>query len=81
MAIQTLLEALTCEENSDTQQLAAFILSNLGGTYSWRGEPYTIACLVKKAGLNSMLHKNIVKNIDWSDDTLQVVYIIPSIQQ
>ncbi|KAL7596995.1 hypothetical protein Lser_V15G30708 [Lactuca serriola] len=71
VAIEAFLEALTCEENLETQQLAAFIFSNLGGTYSWTGEPYTIAWLLKKAGLNSMLHKNIVKNIDWSDDTLQ----------
>ncbi|KAK1418987.1 hypothetical protein QVD17_28141 [Tagetes erecta] len=71
VAIETLLESLICEENSDSQQLAAFILSNIGGTYAWTGEPYTIAWLVKKAGLNSMLHKNIIKNIDWSDDTLQ----------
>ncbi|KAI3703374.1 hypothetical protein L1987_73400 [Smallanthus sonchifolius] len=71
VAIQTLLESLKCEENSDSQQLAAFILSNIGGTYAWTGEPYTIAWLLKKSGLNSMLHKNIVKNIDWTDDTLQ----------
>nr|GEX76294.1 hypothetical protein [Tanacetum cinerariifolium] len=154
VAIKTLLESLTCEENPDAQQLSAFILSNLGGTYAWSGESYTIAssstsllhqlneqggidiiCVlllaiqqtqpeykvlaaslllqldvleesvdnilnrevaiktllesltceenpdaqqlaafilsVKKTGLNSMLHKNIVKNIDWLDDTLQ----------
>ncbi|KAJ0716758.1 putative [Myosin heavy-chain] kinase transcription factor WD40-like family [Helianthus annuus] len=71
VAIQTLVESLKCEEDSDLQQLAAFILSNIGGTYAWTGEPYTIAWLVKKVGLSSMLHKNIVKNIDWSDDTLQ----------
>ncbi|XP_071727760.1 putative E3 ubiquitin-protein ligase LIN-1 [Rutidosis leptorrhynchoides] len=70
-AFQTLLESLTCEENQDAQQLAAFLLSNLGGTYAWNGESYTIAWLLKKAGLNSMLQKNIVKHIDWSDDTLQ----------
>ncbi|GKC68233.1 transducin/WD40 repeat-like superfamily protein, partial [Tanacetum coccineum] len=74
VAIKTLLESLTCEENPDAQQLAAFILSNLGGTYAWSGESYTIAWLVKKTGLNSMLHKNIVKNIDWLDDTLQQAY-------
>ncbi|KAI7743450.1 hypothetical protein M8C21_011301 [Ambrosia artemisiifolia] len=72
VAIQTLLESVTCEENPDAQELAAFILSNIGGTYAWTGEPYTIAWLVKKAGLNSILHKNTVKNIDWSDDMLQV---------
>nr|XP_043629685.1 putative E3 ubiquitin-protein ligase LIN isoform X2 [Erigeron canadensis] len=71
MAIQTLFKSLTCEENLDIQQLAGFIVSNLGGTFAWTGEPYTIAWLVKKAGLNSTLHKNIVKTIDWSDDTLQ----------
>ncbi|KAJ0953431.1 hypothetical protein HanRHA438_Chr00c85g0863131 [Helianthus annuus] len=71
VAIQTLLESVTCEENSDAQELAAFILSNIGGTFAWTGEPYTIAWLVKKAGLNSILHKNTVKHIDWSDDMLQ----------
>ncbi|PWA47331.1 transducin/WD40 repeat-like superfamily protein [Artemisia annua] len=71
VAIKTLLESLTCEGNPDAQQLAAYILSNLGGTYAWSGESYTKAWLVKKTGLNSMLHKNIVKNIDWLDDTLQ----------
>ncbi|KAL8210166.1 hypothetical protein R6Q57_006898 [Mikania cordata] len=71
VVIQTLLDSLKCEENSDSQQLAAFILSNIGGTYAWTGEPYTIAWLLKKAGLNSLLHKNIVKNIDWTGDTLQ----------
>lgn len=77
VAIKTLLESLTCEGNPDAQQLAAYILSNLGGTYAWSGESYTIAWLVKKTGLNSMLHKNMVKNIDWLDDTLQVIYNNP----
>ncbi|XP_076924094.1 putative E3 ubiquitin-protein ligase LIN-1 [Bidens hawaiensis] len=71
VAIQTLMESVTCEENPNAQELAAFVLSNIGGTYAWTGEPYTIAWLVKKAGLNSILHKNTVKNIDWSDDMLQ----------
>ncbi|KAK9059158.1 hypothetical protein SSX86_021777 [Deinandra increscens subsp. villosa] len=71
VAVQTLMESVTCEENPDSQELAAFILSNVGGTYAWSGEPNTIAWLLKKAGLNSILHKNTVKNIDWSDDMLQ----------
>ncbi|KAL8196127.1 hypothetical protein R6Q57_025127 [Mikania cordata] len=71
VAIQTLMELVTFEENMDAHKLAASILSNIGGTYAWSGEPYTIAWLVKKAGLNSILHKNTIKNIDWSDEMLQ----------
>ncbi|KAL8263686.1 hypothetical protein R6Q59_021816 [Mikania micrantha] len=71
VAIQTLMESVACEENLDAHELAASIFSNIGGTYGWSGEPYTIAWLVKKAGLNSILHKNAIKNIDWSDEMLQ----------
>ncbi|CAK9138979.1 unnamed protein product [Ilex paraguariensis] len=70
-AVEALLESLTCEENSATQQLSAFILSNIGGTYSWTGEPYTVAWLVKKAGLTSIHHRNIIRNFDWLDQSLQ----------
>lgn len=70
-AIEALLESLAWEENSAAQQLSAFILSNLGGTYTWTGEPYTIAWLVKKTGLTSLQHRNIIRNCDWSDHTLQ----------
>lgn len=71
-AMEVLLESLTCEENPATQKLSAFILSNLGGTYAWTGEPYTIAWLVKKAGLISLHHKNMIRSVDWSDESLQV---------
>lgn len=71
-AVKALLESLTCEENSAKQALSAFILSNIGGTYSWTGEPYTVAWLAKRAGLTSLHHKNIIKNYDFSDESLQV---------
>lgn len=71
-AMEALLESVTCEENSATQALSAFILSNFGGTCSWSGEPYTIPWLLKKAGLTSLQHKNMIKNVDFSDQCLQV---------
>ncbi|XP_015060714.1 putative E3 ubiquitin-protein ligase LIN-1 [Solanum pennellii] len=70
-ATEALLESVSCEENSATQALSAFILSNLGGTFSWSGEPYTIPWLLKKAGLTSLPHKNMIKNVDFSDKCLQ----------
>ncbi|KAK1387571.1 putative E3 ubiquitin-protein ligase LIN-1 [Heracleum sosnowskyi] len=69
-AMEIILEALVCDDNPATQN-SAFILSNLGGTYAWTGEPYTVAWLVKKAGLVSLHHKNIIRNIDWSDQSIQ----------
>ncbi|XP_019237489.1 PREDICTED: putative E3 ubiquitin-protein ligase LIN-1 isoform X2 [Nicotiana attenuata] len=74
-AMEALLESVTCEENSATQALSAFILSNFGGTCSWSGEPYTIPWLLKKAGLTSLQHKNMIKNVDFSDQCLQDVGI------
>ncbi|XP_019158992.1 PREDICTED: putative E3 ubiquitin-protein ligase LIN-1 isoform X2 [Ipomoea nil] len=74
-AIEAFLESLMHEENSAAQKLSAFILSNLGGTYSWMGEPYTIPWLVKKAGLTSMYHRNMIKKFDFSDESLQDVGI------
>lgn len=71
-AMEIILEALVCDESPATQKNSAFILSNLGGTYAWTGEPYTVAWLVKKAGLISLHHKNIIRNIDWSDQSIQV---------
>ncbi|XP_059632741.1 putative E3 ubiquitin-protein ligase LIN-1 isoform X2 [Cornus florida] len=70
-AMEVLLESVTCEENSADQQLSAFILSNLGGTYAWTGEPYTVAWLLKKAGLTSLQHRNMIRNFDWLDQSLQ----------
>lgn len=70
--MQVLLKYLTSEESSDMQLLSAFILSNLGGTYAWTGEPYTVAWLVKKAGLTSLYHWNMIRNFNWSDKSLQV---------
>ena len=73
-AMQVLLKYLASEESSDTQLLSAFILSNLGGTYAWTGEPYTVAWLVKKAGLTSSYHRNMIRNFNWLDKSLQVSY-------
>ncbi|KAK6161171.1 hypothetical protein DH2020_004552 [Rehmannia glutinosa] len=70
-AAEALLESLACEDCPATQALSAFILSNLGGTYSWTGEPYTMAWLVKKTGLTSAYHRNLIKNYDFLDQSLQ----------
>ncbi|KAL6844988.1 hypothetical protein ACP4OV_025161 [Aristida adscensionis] len=70
-AMEVLLEALSCQENSRVQALSASSLSSLGGTYSWSGESYTAAWLAKKAGLTSTSHRNAIRNIDWLDPCLQ----------
>ncbi|KAG1371264.1 putative E3 ubiquitin-protein ligase LIN-1 [Cocos nucifera] len=70
-AMEVLLESVASEEDCSTQTLAAFILSNLGGTYSWTGEPYTAAWLVKRAGLTSVHHRHMIRKVDWSDPCLQ----------
>ncbi|XP_024194491.1 putative E3 ubiquitin-protein ligase LIN-1 isoform X1 [Rosa chinensis] len=70
-AMQVLLKLVASEEGSTTQHLSAFILSNLGGTYSWAGEPYTVAWLVKKAGVTSSYRRNMIKTIHWLDDCLE----------
>lgn len=71
-AAEAILVSLTCEDSPATQALSAFILSNLGGTYSWTGEPYTMAWLVKKTGLTSAHHRNLIKTYDFLDQSLQV---------
>ncbi|KAM7258732.1 hypothetical protein ACFE04_014473 [Oxalis oulophora] len=70
-AMQVLFKAVASEENSTMQLLSTFILSNIGGTYSWTGESYTTAWLVKKAGLISRHHLNIIRNLEWMDQSLQ----------
>ncbi|KAB2067802.1 hypothetical protein ES319_A09G253000v1 [Gossypium barbadense] len=70
-AMQVLFQSIALEESSTAQQLSAFILSNIGGTYSWTGEPYTVAWLVKKAGSTSLNHRNMIRNFDWLDPSLQ----------
>lgn len=70
-AIQVILKSVDSEVSSPTQQLSAFIFANLGGTYAWTGEPYTVAWLVKKAGLTSLCHRNMIRNYDWLDQNLQ----------
>ncbi|KAL5701287.1 hypothetical protein ACHQM5_026638 [Ranunculus cassubicifolius] len=69
-AMEILLEAIASEGSSE-QILSASVLSNLGGTYSWTGEPYTAAWLVKRIGLTSMYERNMIRNFDWSDESLQ----------
>ncbi|XP_023642671.1 putative E3 ubiquitin-protein ligase LIN-1 isoform X2 [Capsella rubella] len=70
-ATRALLDAVTCSEVPNMQLLSTFILSNIGGTYSWTGEPYTAAWLMKRGGLTSMSHMNMIRNINWSDECLQ----------
>ncbi|KAK8960025.1 hypothetical protein KSP40_PGU022514 [Platanthera guangdongensis] len=71
-AMGALLESIATGENaSSTQPLSSFILSNVGGTFSWAGESYTAAWLVKRAGLTASQHRNMVRDIDWLDPCLQ----------
>ncbi|RZC94122.1 hypothetical protein C5167_016817 [Papaver somniferum] len=70
-AMEVVLGSITSEESSNTRILSANILSNLGGTYAWTGEPYTVAQLVTKAGLKSFHHKNMIRNFDWSEQILE----------
>ncbi|KAK1293369.1 putative E3 ubiquitin-protein ligase LIN-1 [Acorus calamus] len=74
-AIEVLMESVACEEESDSQILSSSILSNLGGTFTWTGEAYTAAWLIKKTGLKSLSHRNMIKNCDWSDSCLQDVAV------
>ncbi|XP_022137812.1 putative E3 ubiquitin-protein ligase LIN isoform X2 [Momordica charantia] len=69
-AVQVLLRSVACEEKSAMQSLSASILSNLGGTFSWTGEPYTVAWLLRKVGLSSD-HQNMIKSFNWFDQSLQ----------
>ncbi|XP_021904913.1 putative E3 ubiquitin-protein ligase LIN-1 isoform X3 [Carica papaya] len=69
-AMKAILKSMA-EEGSSNQLLALFILSNIGGTYTWTGEPYTVAWLVKKAGLTSLHHRNMIRDFDWLDQSLQ----------
>ncbi|CAK7323111.1 unnamed protein product [Dovyalis caffra] len=61
-AIQIILKLMDSRISSPTQELSTFILANLGGTYAWTGESYTVAWLVKKAGLTSLCHQNMIRN-------------------
>ncbi|KAL3626532.1 hypothetical protein CASFOL_030081 [Castilleja foliolosa] len=69
-ATEALVESLTREDCLVTRALSSFILSNLGGTYSWTGEPYTMSWLLKKTGLTLPHHKNLIKNYDFLDHSL-----------
>ncbi|XP_057772122.1 putative E3 ubiquitin-protein ligase LIN-1 [Salvia miltiorrhiza] len=70
-AAEALFNALQREESPQTQALSSFILANLGGTFSWTGEAYTMAWLVKKTGLNLSQHRNLIKTYDFLDESLQ----------
>ncbi|KAL2997465.1 hypothetical protein AAZX31_09G043200 [Glycine max] len=70
-AVQILLRAMTSEESSE-QILSTSILSNLAGTYAWTGEPYTAAWLLRKTGLTSPYHQNMIRNFNWLDQSLQM---------
>lgn len=70
--LQVLLKAAESEDNSSLQLLSSSILANIGGTFSWTGEPYTVAWLVKRAGLSSFCLQNLIKDFDWLDHSLQV---------
>ncbi|ESQ49346.1 hypothetical protein EUTSA_v10019914mg [Eutrema salsugineum] len=70
-ATRALIDAVTYSKGSNMQLLSTFILSNIGGTYSWKGEPYTAAWLMKRGGLTSMSHMNMIRDINWSDECLQ----------
>ncbi|KAG2721433.1 hypothetical protein I3760_02G082600 [Carya illinoinensis] len=70
-AMKVVRKHLASEEGSSMQLLSAYILSNLGGTYAWTGEPYTVAWLVKKAALASPYHCNMLRNFNWLDKSLQ----------
>ncbi|XP_027359906.1 putative E3 ubiquitin-protein ligase LIN-1 isoform X1 [Abrus precatorius] len=69
-AVQILLRAMASQESSE-QILSASILSNLAGTYAWTGEPYTAAWLLRKTGLTSHYHQNMIRNFNWLDQSLQ----------
>lgn len=71
--MEVLLESIANEKSSTTQTLSAYILANIGGTYSWAGESYTTSWLLKRAGLTSSYNRNMIKNIDWLDPCLQVI--------
>ncbi|XP_047337196.1 putative E3 ubiquitin-protein ligase LIN [Impatiens glandulifera] len=70
-ALEHLLEPLKSSPGSAGQQLSAFLMSSLGGTYSWTGEPYTVAWLLKKTGLTTCHHRNMIRNFNWLDESMQ----------
>lgn len=72
-AVKILLRALASQESSE-QILSASILSNLAGTYAWTGESYTAAWLLRKTGLTSPYHQNMIRNFNWLDQSLQVSF-------
>ncbi|KAI4364445.1 hypothetical protein MLD38_020536 [Melastoma candidum] len=76
-AMKVLIESLESEDDPTRQQLSSFILANLGGTYAWTGEPYTVAWLVKKQGVVSPVHQNLIKDFDWQDQCLSDVETDP----
>lgn len=75
-AIGPLLDSVVTGENPSMGSLSSFILSNIGGTFAWTGESYTAAWLVNKAGLKDSFHRNMVRDIDWLDPSLEVLYTL-----
>lgn len=69
------METLLSDDNPDMQILSAFVLSNLGGTFTKTGEPSTSAWLLRKTGLSSSHHMNMIKHHDWSDPALEVIML------
>lgn len=72
-AAEALFDSLKCQDSPAAQALSSFILANLGGTYTWAGEAYTMAWLVKKTGLTLAHHRNLIKTYDFLDQSLQVI--------
>jgi len=60
--------------------LAASLLLQLGGTYSWSGESYTSAWVAKKAGLTSASHRNTIRSIDWLDSCMIALYALHGLE-
>ncbi|XP_011621981.1 putative E3 ubiquitin-protein ligase LIN-1 isoform X1 [Amborella trichopoda] len=69
-AIEVLLESVTCE-GSVMQIMSASSLANLGGNFTWTGEPSIVARLVKRAGLISLDHWHVMRDLGPTDQSLQ----------
>ncbi|KAK8982686.1 hypothetical protein V6N11_046599 [Hibiscus sabdariffa] len=62
-AMQVLFQSLASEE-STLQLLSAFVLSNIGGTYSWTGESNTVAWLGLKSQIKRVARESLM-TIAW----------------
>ncbi|BFI30157.1 hypothetical protein MPTK2_3g09570 [Marchantia polymorpha subsp. ruderalis] len=61
-ALEALVAALNCEENSKVQLEAAKALASLSGRFSNTGKPMTEASLLKFAGVNEDAHSKSTEN-------------------